>query len=164
MNFKNLIPRINDDDKYLMESPFANMEREMNRMFRNFSRNFFDEASFGTDLMAPTAPMPKVDVTETDGEVQVVAELPGLDEKDVDVSLSENVLTLKGEKKHEKEEKQKNFYRMERTFGKFQRRIALPAEIESDKVEASFKKGILTVKLPKSEKAQKEAKKITIKS
>ncbi len=163
MNLKNLIPRANDDDKFLMENPFGSMEREMNRMFRNFSRGFFEDAPFRSELMERAAPMPKLDVTETDEEVQVTAELPGMEEKDIEVSLADNVLTLSGEKKHEKEEKQKNYYRMERSFGKFERRIPLPAEIQSEKIEATFKKGVLTVKLPKSEKAKKEVKKIAVK-
>lgn len=163
MKINKLIPWMGDDH-FMTHSPLRDMEWEMNRLFRNFSRNFFEDTPFGTELMAPSAPMPRVDVTETDKEIRVTAELPGMEEKDVEVSLSENVLTLSGEKKQEKEEKEKNFYRLERSFGKFQRKVALPAEVETDKVEAVFKKGVLTVKLPKTEKSREEVKKITIKA
>lgn len=163
MKFNNLVPWAGENDKNLMETPLASLEREMNRMFRHFSRNFFEEAPFRTEMMERTALMPRVDVAETDEEVQVNAELPGMEEKDIGVSFADNVLTIEGEKKHEKEEKHKNYYRMERSFGKFQRKIPLPAEIQPDKIDAVFKKGILTVKLPKSEKAKKEVKKITVK-
>jgi HSP20 family protein len=98
--------------------------------------------------------VPRLDVSETEREIKVTAELPGMDEKDVNVTLEGDVLTLKGEKKAEAEEKGKNFHRVERTYGSFQRVITLPAEVDATKVTAGFKKGVLTVTLAKSPAAQ----------
>ncbi len=164
MNIKELIPwGTNDVEKYKVDSPFVALEREMDRLFNNFRRSFFDVAPWrGEERFAGTL-YPRVDVSETDEDIQVTAELPGLEEKDVEITLSHNILTLKGEKKSEKEEKKKNYHWMERSYGKFQRSISLPAEIEADKVDANFKKGVLTVRIPKSEKEKKEVKKISIK-
>ncbi|HQP29278.1 MAG TPA: Hsp20/alpha crystallin family protein, partial [Syntrophales bacterium] len=97
-------------------------------------------------------------------EVVVKAELPGIDEKDLDVSLSEHALTIKGEKKEEKEDQGKGYYRMERSYGSFHREIPLPASIDAKKVEAAFKNGLLTVTLPKTEEARKADRKISVKS
>jgi HSP20 family protein len=87
-----------------------------------------------------------------------------MDEKDIEVTLNNNSLTIKGEKKMEKEDKDRDYYRMERSYGSFTRTIPLPSEIETDKAEAYFKKGVLTVKIPKSAKAIEEKKKIKIKT
>ncbi|MFQ5451916.1 MAG: Hsp20/alpha crystallin family protein [Nitrospinaceae bacterium] len=163
MNIKDLIPW-NDNDKLLTETPFSTLERDMNRLFRDFSRTFFDRSLFRSDLISSARVMPSVDVAETDDEVKVTAELPGMDEKDIDVSLSKNILTLKGEKKQEKEEKDKNYYRMERSYGKFQRDIVLPEGIEQDKVDAKFHNGVLTVVLKKTPEAKKDVKKIEVKA
>ncbi len=162
MNIKDLIPW-EREDKFWSDNPFSVMERDMNRMFRDFSKNFMD-APVGTGWKGVNGMTPKLDVTETDEAIEVHAELPGMEEKDIEVSLLDNVLTLEGEKKHEKETKEKNYHRVERSFGKFQRRVALPAEVQSDKVDATFKKGVLTVRLPKTEKAKKDVKKISVKA
>lgn len=140
--------------------PFSLFRQEMNTLFDNFFRGFELEpfrGRFGTFS-------PSIDVKESDKDISVTAELPGLDDKDIDVSLSRDSLTIKGEKKEEKEEKGKDYYRMERSFGSFSRTIPLPAEVNVDKVKAEFKKGLLTVTLPKTEKALKEKKKITVKA
>ncbi|PYV90953.1 MAG: hypothetical protein DMG05_08590 [Acidobacteria bacterium] len=102
---------------------------------------------------------PRVDISESDKEFQVTAELPGMDEKNLDISLANSVLTLKGEKK---EDKRKDYYRMERSYGMFRRTI--PEGVDLEKVEAFFRKGVLTVTLPKTVEAQKERKKIPIKA
>ncbi len=162
MNIKDLIPW-ERDDKFWTDNPFAMMERDMNRVFRDMSKNFMDTPT-RTGWMGGNGLTPRVDVTETDEAIEVHAELPGMEEKDIEVSLLDNVLTLQGEKKHEKETKEKNYHRVERSFGKFLRRVALPAEVESDKVDARFKKGVLTVRLPKTEKAKKDVKKISVKA
>jgi HSP20 family protein len=99
---------------------------------------------------------------ETDGEITVRAELPGLEAKDIDLNVSGDILSIRGEKKEKAEEKQKNYYSRESYYGAFQRSIRLPAEVQSDKVGASFKNGVLDIRLPKSEKAQ--SKKIDIKT
>jgi HSP20 family protein len=145
-------------------NPFAEFHKEMNRLFDNFSENMFSLSPIRRDLPEISAAFPKMDVSETDKEFKISAELPGMDEKDIDVSVSNEVLTIKGEKKAEKEEKKPNFYRMERSYGAFQRSVPLPAEVEKDQVKASFKKGVLNIVLPKSEKAVKESKKIEINS
>ncbi|NOX89960.1 MAG: Hsp20/alpha crystallin family protein, partial [Calditrichaeota bacterium] len=108
--------------------------------------------------------MPSVDVKEKDDEFVVTAELPGMDAKDVDISISDDILTLRGEKKEEKEEKEGNYYRRECSYGSFHRDIPLPAEVETDKVEAEFKRGVLTVHLPKKPESQRKAKKIQVKT
>jgi len=143
------------------QDPFTLLQREMNRLFEDFNRGFELEPFGGEGAKTWT---PRVNVAENDKEVTITAELPGMDEKNIDISVSDNVLTIKGEKHDENEEKGRNFYRMERSFGSFQRSIALPAEVEMDKADASFKKGVLTVTLPKSKEAQKEVKKIEVKS
>jgi HSP20 family protein len=102
-------------------------------------------------------------VKETVNEIVVSAEMPGLHEKDIDVSLAENMLVLRGEKKEEKEHDVKGYYRMERHFGSFQRAIPLPCEVDPAKVEAFFKHGVITVVLPKLRPANVEEKKIVIK-
>lgn len=141
------------------ESPFALLRREMDSLFDNFFRGF-DMEPFESRLSAFT---PKVDVTENDKEIKISAELPGMDEKDIDVSLQKDMLTIKGEKKEEKEDKGKDYYRMERSYGSFSRTIPLPVEVETDKVDAKFKKGVLSITLPKTANAVAETKKITVK-
>ncbi|MEW6117366.1 MAG: Hsp20/alpha crystallin family protein [Nitrospirota bacterium] len=164
MAFRDLVPRTfgkrevrvkrNGDD------PFTMLQREMNDLFDNFFRSF-DIAPFGSRMGEFT---PRVDVSETDKEIKVSAELPGMDEKDIEVTLNKDSLTIKGEKKEEKEDKGKDYYRMERSYGSFSRTIPLPLEVETDRAEATFKKGVLTVTLPKTAKAIKETKKIAIKA
>ncbi|MFZ5998454.1 MAG: Hsp20/alpha crystallin family protein [Nitrospirota bacterium] len=164
MAFRDLVPRTfgkrevpvkrNGDD------PFTMLQREMNDLFDNFFRSF-DFAPFGSRMGEFT---PRVDVSETDKEIKVSAELPGMDEKDIEVTLNKDSLTIKGEKKEEKEDKGKNYYRIERSYGSFSRTIPLPLEVETDRAEATFKKGVLTVTLPKTAKAIKETKKIAIKA
>ena len=97
-----------------------------------------------------------------DDDIAVSAELPGLEEKDVDVTLTDNVLLIRGEKKHEKEEKERGYTYTERSYGSFERRIPIDAEVLSDKVSAVFKNGVLTVTLPKSPEAQKHVRRIPI--
>jgi HSP20 family protein len=104
---------------------------------------------------------PSVEVAETDKDVRIVAELPGMDEKDVEVTVDDDVLTIRGEKKAEMEDKERRF--SERYYGHFERRIPLPFEVEDDKAEASFANGVLTVTLPKSPKAETKTKRIAIK-
>jgi HSP20 family protein len=143
--------------------PFYALHRRMDRLFDDFFNNF-SLTRFGDWGESWGAFNPRIDLSETDKEFKVSAELPGLDENDIEVSLTQNTLTIKGEKKEEKEDKDQNYYRMERSYGSFQRTIPLPYEVESNKVEATFKKGVLTVTLPKTAEAQKHTKKINIKA
>jgi HSP20 family protein len=139
--------------------PLGLLRHEMNSLFDNFFSGYDIEpfaGRFGTFS-------PSIDVKESDRELRVSAELPGMDEKDIEVSLSKDTLTIKGEKREEKEDKGKDFYRMERSYGSFSRTIPLPTEVDQDKVKAEFKKGVLTVTIPKTAKAMKEKRKISIK-
>jgi HSP20 family protein len=139
--------------------PFLMLHREMNRLFDEFSRGF-GLAPFGQErLFGASGGWPNIEVAETDKEMTVTAELPGLDEKDIDVQLANGVLSIKGEKKTETDDKDRLV--SERYYGRFERRIPVD-EIEEDKVSASFKNGVLTVTLPKSAKAQENVKRITI--
>lgn len=150
--------------------PFENLRREVDRLFDDFDGGFwrspfrplFDVAPFRRGE-ATFAAMPAVDVSETDKAYEITAELPGIDEKNVEVKLANGVLTIKGEKQDEKEEKKKDYYMRERSFGSFERTFAVPDGVDSDKIEASFKKGVLSVTLPKSAEAQKAEKKIAVK-
>jgi len=132
---------------------------EMRRMMENFWMAPFEEFGRWGDGLTP-----KVDVREEDKEIIVSAELPGMDQKDIDVTVTNDSVRIAGEKKHEKEEEEKGFYRHETFCGSFDRVIDLPAEVDESKAEAEFSKGVLTIKLPKSEEAQAKRKKIKIKS
>jgi len=141
-------------------SPIGSLQREMNRLFEDF----FGEMTFPSldaewgELASLT---PSIDVSQTDDAIQVTAELPGIEEKDVDVSLSEGVLTIRGEKRREEDRKDKKFHHVERSYGSFQRSILLPAEVDSEKVDAIFRNGVLTVTLPKVESPE-TSKKIAV--
>jgi HSP20 family protein len=108
--------------------------------------------------------VPAVDVVETDKAYEITAELPTIGEKNLDGKIANGVLSIKGEQRNEKEEKQKDYYLRERSFGSFERAFQVPEGVDADKIEASFKKGVLTVMLPKSAEAQKSEKKITVKA
>jgi len=101
-------------------------------------------------------------VTETDKEIEITAELPGLEEKDVQINVADNVLTIRGEKKAEKEEKDKNYRLIERSYGSFERSLELPAGVNADAIKASIAKGVLKVTVPKPAPAQ--SKKVEVKS
>ncbi len=109
-------------------------------------------------------PSPAVDVVEKDRAYEISAELPGMDEKNIEVKVANGTLCIKGEKREEKEEKQHNYFLSERRFGSFERRFQIPDGIDGDKIEATFAKGVLTVTLPKSAAAQAAEKKISVKA
>ena len=165
MNMRDLIPwgrnAQTTPSSYREEGdPFMTLHREMNRLFDDVFRGF-DIAPFGSfGGMGRMAGWPSVEVSETDKDVRVSAELPGLDEKDVEVLMSDSVLTLRGEKRSEVEDKDRTF--SERTYGRFERRIPLGWDVEEDKVNASFRNGVLTVTMPKSAKAAAKARRIAI--
>lgn len=144
-------------------SPFGSLSREMDRLLDDVGRGWGIAPFRFFEPRTVTERMPRLDIAETEKEIKVMAELPGMDEKDVDVTLEGDVLTLKGEKKAETEEKGKNFHRVERTYGSFLRTVALPAEVDPTKVAAGFKKGVLTVTLAKSPAAQTRTRKIEVK-
>ncbi len=138
-------------------SPLDVMHRQMDDLLEEVLKDV------GT-ARAPVAAMvsPNFELTETDEAIQVTAELPGMEEKDIEVSIEEDLLTVKGEKKQEREEKKKTCYFSERSFGRFQRVVQLPAGIDREKVKAQFKKGVLQITLPKTERAKTERKQIPI--
>jgi HSP20 family protein len=107
--------------------------------------------------------VPSLDVSETKDKVVVKAEAPGIDPKEIDISLSNGILTLKGEKKKEREEKDESYHLIERSYGSFSRSVRLPAEVQEDQVKASYKDGILTITLPKTERAKERSIKIEVK-
>lgn len=132
--------------------PFLSLRREIDRLFEDFNLPGAGERTFA----------PRIDVEEREKEIVVSAELPGVEEKDVQVSASSDFLTIRGEKKEKKEEKRKNYYRKETFQGIFDRRIPLPCEVDRDKAAAVFRKGVLTVTLPKSAEARADAKTISV--
>jgi HSP20 family protein len=140
--------------------PFAAFRREMERLFDSFGRDIGWPA--GDRRTAATAP--SIDVSETDNELRIDADLPGVEEKDVDVAISDNVLTIKGEKKAEKEEKKKDFHLVERSYGSFSRSLTLPFAADPAKAKATFKNGVLSITLPKPPEVKAKAKKIAISS
>jgi HSP20 family protein len=145
----------------MMMNPFQFLQREMNRLF---------EDMLPTDLGTPMTSggesqgrvlMPRVEVRETDKDLRVIAELPGVTENDIDVSLDDDVLTIRAEKKIERKEERENTHFTERSFGTFQRSMRVPYRLEPNQVKANFTNGVLTVTLPKNE-AQSQARKIPV--
>ena len=136
--------------------------------FKKKGNDLFNRA-FGSSRWLPVFHFtrgftPSFDVSETDEDIIVKAELPGVDPKEVEVNLTGSTLTVKGEKKEEREEKTENMHRIERSFGSFSRSVTLPCEVKEDKIEATFKDGVLNLKLPKAESSKKRSIKIDIKS
>ncbi|MCH6205534.1 Hsp20/alpha crystallin family protein [Brucella ciceri] len=143
---------------------FLSLHREVNRLlddvFRSFDRNLpaFDSlASFGRWW-------PSVEITETEKEIRITAEVPGVEEKDIELVLDDGVLTLRGEKRSETEDKDKDKQFSERFYGRFERRIPVGREIVEDEINARFRNGVLSLVLPKTEKAQSKVKRIAITS
>ncbi|MRS03665.1 Hsp20/alpha crystallin family protein [bacterium] len=145
------------------ESPVMAIQNEMNRMFDQFFNDPFTLLSV-PNLRSVADFMPRIDVSETETAMQVTAELPGMDEKDIQLSLENDSLIISGEKKSDVEEKGKNFHRVERSYGSFQRVVPLVSDIQSDKVEATFRNGVLNINLPKTPAAAKQTHKIEIKA
>jgi HSP20 family protein len=152
--------------------PFDALRREVDQLFDDFGQNLWDfparRSLFGFEppwrREAVWKAAPAVDVVEGEKTYEITAELPGMDEKNIEVKVANGNLTIKGEKQEEKEEKKKDYYLHERHFGSFERSFEIPEGVDADKIEASFKKGILTVMLPKKPEAQKPEKKIEVKA
>jgi len=147
--------------------PFATLRNEVDRVFDNFfgRRTVGAFPSFGFEELArpfSSAVMPNVDVKEADSSLVITAELPGMEDQDVEISVREGVLTLKGEKKEETSEEKEDVHITERRYGSFRRTFRLPEGAEEDKITAAFDKGVLTVIVPKSEVAETSEKKIAI--
>lgn len=141
------------------ENPFTRMHEELDRMFRDF---FGDWPSPRSESFGEFELSPDIDVRETDKEVRLKAELPGVKEDDVDVRLEGDTLIIKGEKKEESEDKDGNYYRSECRYGSFTRAIPLNAEVDAENVEATFKNGVLRVKLPKLSEEKTSGKRIQV--
>jgi HSP20 family protein len=142
------------------DNPFMTLHREMNRLFDDVFRGF-NLAPFGSERVFDrlTRDWPSLEVSETDKEIKISAELPGLEDKDVKVQLANGVLAISGEKKTETEDKDRLF--SERYYGRFERRIPIE-DVDEDKISASFKNGVLTVTLPKAPQAQSKVKRIAV--
>jgi HSP20 family protein len=147
-----------------MENRLLDLRTEMDRLFDEFYGDEFSLGPLFKGIEGLGDFAPKMDIDETEKEITVSAELPGLKPEDVDISLDDNILTIQGEKKEEKEEKDKHSYHMERSFGSFARSVRLPSEVDTGKIDASLKDGLLKITLPKSQEAQEESRKIPIKS
>lgn len=164
--------------------PFESLRREVDRLFEDFGRGIWSFPSRSLwESLAPRswpfrslgvfdvepfwrrgAAAPAVDIVEREKDYQITAELPGMDEKDIEVKVSNDMLTIKGEKKLEREEKKKDYYLSERSYGEFRRSFWLPESVDREKIEANFAKGVLTITIPKKPEAIAEERKIPIKT
>ncbi len=141
-----------------LSEEMVDMRRQINRMFDNLFRGELPEPS---DLLSTWNP--SVDIAEREDGYVVKVELPGVNKEDVRITLEENLLTIRGEKKQEKESKDQNYHRMERSYGSFQRSFTLPTSVKADKIDANYRDGILTVTLPKAEEARRKQIEVTVK-
>ena len=179
MTLKEMVPwrwgglRRWDDEERPFESFFREMDslhKEMDRLFEDFWKGSGRHSMMTTPWQSMLTPwshtevMPRVDETEDEKAFHIQVELPGMDKEDVDITLSNGMLMIRGEKKREDEEKGKDFYRKERSFGSFRRTLPIPAEVNEQAFEASFKKGVLYIELPKSEEARKKVTHIDVKA
>lgn len=154
------------------QNPMMELRRQMDRLFDDFTSGF-NMPTFSGWGRAGSIPdvfgggMDQIDVrfdvSESDKQIEVTAEVPGMKEQDIDVEVSGDVLTIKGEKKHEEEKKEKNYYLSERRYGSFQRSFQLPDTVDQEGIEAQFDKGVLKVTLPKKPESRRQAKKISVK-
>ena len=162
MQIKDLIPWARKDGapdaKSSEDNPIATLQREMNHVFENFwNRVGQFEWPWGSDEA-------KSDVVETDNAIEVSIELPGMEMKDIEVTVNDDMLTVKGEKKIERQEEKKGYYLSERSYGAIYRTIPLPPGVDGEKAQASFKNGVLTIKLPQTPEAQAKVKRIEVKN
>lgn len=154
MNTKSVIPVGTQGAVTRQETnPFSLLQREIDRLFDGVTRNIPGFA---------TATMPSMDISETDKAIEITAEIPGLEKKDVELNLADNLLTIRGEKKNEREEKNKNYHLVERSYGAFSRSVELPAGVKVEDISAEIANGVLKVTVPKP--APKQTKQIEIKS
>jgi HSP20 family protein len=149
--------------------PLESLKKEVDRLFEDFGDDFWRRpfrslAGLEKDWTKKFVTTPAVDVSESEKAFEITAELPGMDQKNVEVNLANGGLIIKGEKKEESEEKKKDYYVSERRYGSFERYFDLPKGVDADKIEATFKNGVLKVTMPKTAEAQKPAKKIDVKA
>ena len=163
MNLRSLMPIGRDRKMARREfAPFDTLQREVDRVFDEFTRGWPGFALPAMGSAGVPDLTPRMDVTETDKEYEITAELPGLEEKDVTVNIADGILTIRGEKKAEKEEKDKNYHLVERSYGSFSRSLELPEGVNADVIKASIANGVLKVTVPKPAPAQ--VKTIDVKS
>jgi HSP20 family protein len=154
--------------------PLESLREEVDRLFDDFGRGYWQPLRRSLFAAGPLvrrelnwdtpSVTPPVDVIESEKAYEIMAEVPGMDAKNIEVKVANGTLIIKGEKQEEKEEKKKDYYLHERTFGSFERSFSVPESVDADKIEASFKNGVLTMILPKKPEAQNPAKKIEIKA
>lgn len=150
--------------------PFEGLRREVDRLFENFQlgawRSPFERSAFEVQPFwrgeLGWSRAPAVDIVDRGNAYEISAELPGMDQNNIDIEFSGSTLTIKGEKRDEREERDKNFYLAERRWGSFQRSFGVPPGVDADRVEASFKNGVLTITLPKAPQAAKTQRKIPV--
>jgi HSP20 family protein len=166
MQIKDLIPWARSDKtpegKSGDKHPLAALQEDMNRAFESFWGRFdrpFSELSAPWDASALRS-----DVVETDNGIEVSVELPGMEMKDVEVTLTDDTLTVKGEKKIERQDSKKGYYLSERSYGAVHRSVALPPGVDADKAEATFRNGVLTVRMPQTAAAREKTKRIEVKA
>jgi HSP20 family protein len=159
MAIRDLIPWTRSSDvipvRYGERDPFLTLHREMNRLFDEVLRSFPRPSFFGDG-----AGWPNVEISENDKEYRIAAELPGMEQKDIDVTVAHGQLIIRGEKKAETRDDERRF--SERYYGSFERRIPLGDDVDPEGIKATFKNGLLTVNIPKSEQAQRNVRRITI--
>ena len=152
-----------------LQNPFRSLRNQIDRLFEDFDSDLFSSrwlemTPFSKFRSQIASVMPAIDVVDDGNAYRVTAELPGLSDKDIDVTKDGDLLTIKGEKKEEREQKEKGYFMSERHYGSFERTLRLPAGVDDAKIEAKFDKGVLTVTLPKTAEAMTKPKKINIKS
>ncbi len=140
-------------------SDLTTMQREINRLFDNLFRgDMQDDGSYGASVWAPA-----VDIAEQDNQYVMKAEMPGISKDDVKITIESNILTIRGEKKQEKDVKQEHYQRIERSYGSFQRSFTLPGMVKNDNIEAVYNDGVLTITLPKAEEARSKHIEVKVK-
>lgn len=151
------------------EQPFLELRRASDRLFEDFFRDYRwpltrGKSPWDVAMEISGSNWPRVDMDETDEAIRLTAELPGVDKDDIRVSVTDDRITIRGEKKEQQEKKERGYYTLERSYGSFQRSFYLPCEVESDRVDASFKDGVLSIILPKSAAAREAIKKIPVRT
>ena len=155
--FGSMVPSRRRDVSNLPETMLGDIRKEMDRLFEGFLGEPWSIPSILGGQFAPA-----FDISETENELVVKAELPGVDPQDVDISLTGNVLTIKGEKREEHETQGETMHRLERVFGSFSRSFTLPCEVREDQIQATYKDGLLDLRLPKSESSKTRKIKIQV--
>ncbi|MGI9405897.1 MAG: Hsp20/alpha crystallin family protein [Hyphomicrobiaceae bacterium] len=163
MTLPSLLPSLwgRNDDR---DNTFQSLQHEIDRVFDEFKKGFHLPTLTGGNGNSTPHFSPRVDVTETDKAIEISADLPGVDEKDIDVTVADNVLTIKGEKKTEKEDKTKDYHLIERSYGAFHRAIPLGFDVDDKKVDAKYDHGVLKITLPKPPEAAAKTRKIPVKA